>query len=396
MSSFSSKLLSQIKFSSFDKYSSNRVRSEMDNFVDRQCLKIIYFLYNFGKCFGIVTAYYDPETRTVKRSKLLTNLFAGFRTVLAFVVATVTCLVAYYKLNANAITLVIQNIYTFSTTVPLIRAQLKDANALIEVINEFISLVFELKSKKGVHRLFRNTFFVMLFLKVFTTTLLCICEIPALFYMPDSLSLMLFLGEVFIWCGTLIFFNFAFIGLMMASFQANMFEFMENCWKLKELDEYSTLSVRFYRVFHKFLGLVRTHFLMALLFYTVSLGYGLSVTISGQFDNTYFFIQAYTYHTCCIVDVILFNMAADLVERNSRKRNFAKVDFLTNDSKQVGLLSTLVGLPVHLNLSDGHTSFPTVNGKLRDLASWSVQDGKRLEYRIYFSDDHLCCLFGSV
>ncbi|KAL5280889.1 Gr93c family protein [Megaselia abdita] len=311
------------------------------NFINRLCLKIIYSLYLIGKYFGIVTATYCPVENKVIRSKLLTKIFAGFRTAITFVLVIVTFAFSDYKYDPVSITFVLQSSLTFSTTLLLIVTQVKGANKLIELINEFISLQLELKSKKGVKQFFGNTFFVMLFFKVLTNTYLCFVDIPFMFTLPDALSMLMFSGQIFIWSGTLIFFNFAFIGLMCASaFQANMFEYLQNCWKLKEIDEYSELSLRFYKVYKQFLNAVRTHFLMAFIFYTLSIGSGLSLTITSGIENTWLFAHAFLYHSCCIVDVVLFNMAAELVERNSYKRNFSKVDLLTNDTKELDMLNS--------------------------------------------------------
>lgn len=311
----------------------------MTNFVNRLCLKIIYFHYILGKCLGIVTATYYPAVNKVKRSKRLTKIFAGLRTVIALVLMIIVAsITARHNLKFDSVTMpfVLQTAFILSTTMFLVVAQIKHADELIGVINEFMALELELKSKRGVNERFGNKFFVILLVKMITTTCLCFCDMPLLFQIRNSLTLLLFIAQMFIWSGTLVFFNFAFIGLMMSSaFQDNMFEYLENCWKLKELEEFSLLSLRFYKIFGNFLGLVRTHLLMALIFYTLTTGAGLTMTISIRHKDTYVFVHAVVYYTFCMVDVLLFNMAADLIERNSRKRIFCKVDLLTNDTKQV-------------------------------------------------------------
>lgn len=308
----------------------------MTNFINRLSLKVIYFLYILGKCFGIVTATYYPSENRIRKSKLQTKIFAGVRTAVTFLLVILTFAFSEYDSESINIPFLLQNAFTLATTSLLVVTQLRDANELISVINEFIVLKLELSTKKGVNQMFKKTFFVMLLVKVISNTYLCLSDIPLLFTTSDGIAWLLFCSAMFIWGGTLIFFNFAFIGLIMASaFQANMFDYLQNCWKIKEIDEYSKLSLRFYKVFNKFIGLTRIHFLMALIFYTLSIGTGLSITLSSADESTPFVIQAFGYITFCIIDVLLFNMAADLVERSSRKRDFAKVDLLTNDTRQV-------------------------------------------------------------
>lgn len=313
----------------------------MGKTINSLCLKLIYCLYITGKFLGIAPVTYSSNENKLKQSKLLRNISIGFRGVitLALVLFIMTAAINGFKVQTVIFGFYA---YTTSTTLLLIVIQIKDGYELIEVINEFLTLNLELKPKKGVShsQQFGSKFFVMLLTKMATVTYISVSDIPEYLQQTGGMTVVFCLTLTFIWTGTLIFFNIAFLGLMMASeFQSNMFQYLESCWMLKDLEEYSQLSVKFYKVFHKFIRLARAHFLVAFIFYTLSIGLGLSFVVSIGFQNIYKTIGNAIYYSCFIMDVLLFNMAAEFVEKNSYRRNFTKVDILSSDSKQVGLTS---------------------------------------------------------
>lgn len=308
----------------------------MGKTVNSLSLKLIHCLYITGKFLGIAPVTYIRAENRLKRSKWLTSISMGLRGViiLLLIFLIVSALLKGYKVASIGLAFYA---YMLSTTLFLLVIKIKDGTELIEVINEFLALNLELKSKKGVSQKFGNKFFVMLLTKVITVTFISMSDIPSYMKGTDGKTIAYCMTLTFIWTGTLMFFNFAFLGLMMGSeFQSNMFQYLESCWKLKDLEDYSQLSLKFYKVFHKFIKLARAHFLVAFVFYTLSIGLGLSLVVSTGFENIYKTIVNTIYYTCFIVDVLLFNMAAEFVEKNSYRRNFTKVDILCNDTKQVG------------------------------------------------------------
>lgn len=298
---------------------------------------VFRFIYWIGRLSGVVVFTYDKRLGQVELSKILRVIFPALKSMCVLIQVVHVVLTFYYYENLISTMMFAAQSFTFFTfSILIVISQTTHSKKYIDIINDTIKLFKILKIKVRNESFFDGTFFFLFFVKTITNAYVVFGNF-GIFINPEvKLTFRLaIINMTILHLTNVIFLNFAFIGLLLASaFQNNLYNYLRRCSKIKDLEEFSIINAQFKQIFKRFNQLTEIHFLSAILFYLVSISAGLTFIImeADQYKNK---LSTFGFQICCIIDLLNFNMAADLVEKTSTKIDFFKVDLLCNDSLEV-------------------------------------------------------------
>lgn len=328
--------------------------TNMVNRINKVSSQVIRLMYLAGLFFGVSVFIYDKRHGQVEVSKPLQVIFPVIKSISVLSHAVyITATSYYYESTIFKLIFAAQSFVVFSFAILLVMSQTIQSQKYINIINDSIRMFNALKIKVGSESFFGGTFLFMFLLKTVTNSYIICCNFPYIFDPSITWNLRLvMINMIGLFLANVIFFNFGFIGLLMTSaFQNKLYEYFQSCRKITDFEEFARIYGQFKVIFKRFIQLTEVHFFYAILFYLVNIGVGLSYFIVS---NQEFQHRSATlgFQICCIIDLIIFNMAADFVEKTSRKMDFFKVDFLCNDSLEV-MLSIEMLLKIMNLISDG-------------------------------------------
>lgn len=301
-------------------------------------------MYWFGIVFGVAVFIFDRKTGQVKISRTLLVLFPIKESLAVLGHAVyLTSIWFYYENLAFKMIFIIQNITFFSFGILLIVSQIMQSQKYIKLINNSIELVDILKVKLRSENFFEVKTLWLFLLKTLTNIYIILGNIliivGANYHWTDRVGV---INMTILLVVNVIFFNFGFIGLLVSSaFQSNLHKYLQNCKKLKDFQEFSRIYGKFQMVFKEFTQLTQFHFFFAMVFYMVNIAacftYLIIEDVEMKQRPSFWVMQI-----CSIIDLTIFNMAADFVETTSRKIHFFKVDFLCNDSMEVSIIKCIL------------------------------------------------------
>lgn len=295
-------------------------------------------MYLLAKFYGIAVFTYEKKSQQLKVSKKYQIIFASFRSIslIIYITYIFKCFFEYENIIIK-IMFLFQKSVVMMISLLVIISQITKANLYKDLINTTIKMINLMKLKLQNDDFFDRTFFMMFAIKITTNTYAIFCDFPTIFdFEKHWIDVLGTINLIIIWMANLAFFNFAFIGLLVGSaFYNNFFQYLQQFTKNRDLEEFSKIYNNFKFIFKSFLKLTELHFFFIFLFYMINIGAGLSSLIIGNEANSKWKSLSWGYQICCIIDLMLFNIAADLVERSSRKNDFHNVDLLRNDSIEV-------------------------------------------------------------
>lgn len=309
----------------------------MVNRINRISYKILHLLYLIGKLLGIVVFIYDRRLHQAKISRTHQVLFPAIRsTNIVLYVFFVIELYSQYEKILYKVIFSVQRGIILTISILLIISQTTQSKKYISILNNTFKMIDALKTKLRSENFFDGTFFLFFSVKTLTNVYVIIADIPYILNSEYSWVHRLFiLNMIVVMVANLTFFNFAFLGLLVTSaFQNNFYTYFQQCKKIKDFEEFSQIYTQFKEVFRSFVRLTQFQFLLAIVFYMVNIGalLGLIIFNREEYDRS---LSVMGWQFCLLIDLMIFNMAADLVDKTSRKMNFYKVDFLCNDSLEV-------------------------------------------------------------
>lgn len=294
-------------------------------------------MYWGGLMFGIPVFTYDKRHGQVKLSRPIRVLFPVIKSISALSHIAYNVMALYYYDNIILqITFSAQSFTFVSFSMLLVISQIMQPQKYIDIINESISLVKTVKIKVRSENFFDRTFLLFVLVKTLTNFYVIFNNIPYIIdsNIPWTVRLAV-VNMTVLFLTNVIFFNFGFVGLLVTSaLQTNLYEYFQSCTKIRDFEEFSRIYGQFKVIFKQFTKLTELQFFFGILFYLVHFGASLIYLVIDEEPSSN---KSATLGSqiCCIIDLMIFNLAADLVEKTSRKMDFFKVDFLCNDSLEV-------------------------------------------------------------
>lgn len=295
-------------------------------------------MYILSKLYGVSVFNYDSISKKISISKKCQIIFPILRSIILLMYLLYFWKLLYqYENSIFRITFAIQKSVVIVIAMLLIKSQIFKARQYAQIINKTIRLVGFLNFKLQTEDFFNRTFFILFATKFTTNSYVILVDLPHIFnFQKHWTDIVGVINLVIVWISNIVFFNFAFIGLLVASaFYENLFKYFQKSVSLREINEFRETYKHFKCIFKSFLLLTELHFFYIYFFYMINMGAGLSYLIINDPESVNYRTLTWGYQICCIIDLMLFNIAADFVLRSSRKADFHKVDFLRNDSIDV-------------------------------------------------------------
>lgn len=312
-------------------------------------IRLIVFLARF---YLITTFSYKKESRrmtTNSKLNIYTRIFIRITAMVFFAVYVYLIGIketSIYKINLPIkIVFPLLNYIMLIVGIMIIRSQLKDSILFTNLINQSIFFLDHLQEKIGSQDLFNVATMTLMVTKMLTSVCMVSLNIPVMIDGKLGFSYEIPMFPL-LWLGNLFYFNFAFLGLLMA---AIIYQSMNVCLKdlilsikqesskfkvrkadlYAEVDDFAHFSSTLNKTFKMFVRTIESHLFIVLVLYTVNIASGLSFIFSNTKADKFSIWNTIIYQLCCLIDVLLFSLVAAFVEFESDMKWFNESDILS-------------------------------------------------------------------
>lgn len=314
---------------------------------------LIKLMFFFARCYLLTTFSYKKDSRTMITSSKRGIYFRSLLRILSMVLFVVYVYLvgvsedpSNYKINLPIkIMYPLLNLIMLIVGIMTIRSQLKDSVLFTNIINQSIFLLESLQKKIGSQDIFSVATMTLIVMKMLSSACMGSLNIPVMINSQLRMSYEIPMFSL-LWLGNLFYFNFAFLGLLIAAIihqLTNLYlknllllvkqessKFKENKVNLYvEVDDFEKFSSSLNDTFKLFIKTTESHYFVVLIVYTVNIAAGLSFIFSNTNADSYSTWNTIIYQMCCLIDVLLFSLVAAFVEAESNMKWFNESDILS-------------------------------------------------------------------